>query len=110
MASSGTLRRVALVRIDVSEELSASIIRVQESVNYEERFVPSSTILVTLMIEALSSFETSVPIRATRRNIPEESEESVTRTPAQGKQDTPQQKQYKVQHQEKTKNSKQQPP
>jgi hypothetical protein len=36
--------------------------------------------------------------------------ESVTRTPAQGKQDTPQQKQYKVQHQEKTKNSKQQSP
>jgi predicted DNA repair protein MutK len=28
MASSGTLRRVPLVRIDVSEELSASIIRV----------------------------------------------------------------------------------
>jgi hypothetical protein len=30
MASSGTLRRVALVRTDVSEELSASIIRVTE--------------------------------------------------------------------------------
>jgi demethoxyubiquinone hydroxylase (CLK1/Coq7/Cat5 family) len=28
MASSGTLRRVALVRTDVSEEFSASIIRV----------------------------------------------------------------------------------
>jgi hypothetical protein len=28
MASSGTLRRVALIRTDVSEELSASIIRV----------------------------------------------------------------------------------
>jgi hypothetical protein len=28
MQSSGVLRRVALVRIDVSEELSASIIRV----------------------------------------------------------------------------------
>jgi hypothetical protein len=30
--------------------------------------VPSSPILVTLMKEALSSFETSVPTRATRRN------------------------------------------
>jgi hypothetical protein len=28
MASSGMLRRVALVRIDVSEEISASIVRV----------------------------------------------------------------------------------
>jgi hypothetical protein len=47
------LRRVALVRTEVSEELS-------------------SQILITLMMEALSYPETSVPTRATRRNIPED--------------------------------------
>jgi hypothetical protein len=52
MMSSGMLRRVALVRSDVSAELSASFI--------------------TLMTEALNSSETSVLTRATRRNTPEE--------------------------------------
>jgi hypothetical protein len=34
--------------------------------------VPSSLILVTLMMEAIHSFETSVLRRATWRNIPED--------------------------------------
>jgi hypothetical protein len=64
MVSSGMLRGVALVRTDLSEELSASFIRAS--------VVPSSSILVILMKEALSFSETSVLTRATRRNIPEE--------------------------------------
>jgi hypothetical protein len=62
------LRRMVLVRTDVSEEISVSFIRVTR---IGEK-VPSSQILVTLMKEALSSSETSVLTRATRRNIPED--------------------------------------
>jgi hypothetical protein len=73
--SSGMLRRVAHVRTDVSEELSASFIRVTRTGELETTFVflrrvrrllvtasvvPSSPIVVTLMKEAPSSSETSV--------------------------------------------------
>jgi hypothetical protein len=80
------LRRVAVVRTDVSEERIASIIRVKrirELLSYYIflhsvlRFlvianVHRSPILVTMRIEAIRSSETSVLTRASRRNIPED--------------------------------------
>jgi hypothetical protein len=75
MASSGMLRRVALVRTDVSEELSATFIRnrsVASRLLVTASVVPSSPILATLMKEALSSYETSFLTRATRSNVPED--------------------------------------
>jgi hypothetical protein len=92
MPSSGRLRRAALVTTDVSEERSAYIIRVTTigelgtvlavtSTSHvvflrsvfrllvTANVVPSSPILVTLMMEALRSSETSVLTRTTGRNI-----------------------------------------
>jgi hypothetical protein len=75
------LHRVDLVRADVSEELSASFIRVTRIGELGTTLavrrllviasvVPSSPILVTLAKEAPSFSETSVLTRATRRSIP----------------------------------------
>jgi hypothetical protein len=71
MVSSGMLRRVDLVRTDVSEELSAFLRSVRRLL-VTASVVSSSPLLVTLMKEALSSSETSVLTRATWRNIPED--------------------------------------
>jgi hypothetical protein len=96
MVSSGLLCHVALVRTDVSEEPGASFIRVtrigelgttlavtsnrhtlQRNTKWHRlvvtaSIVPSSPIIITLREEALSTSETWVLTRATRRNIPED--------------------------------------
>jgi hypothetical protein len=67
MASSGMLGRVALVRTDVSEELSASVIRVTRIGEL------GTTLAVTSNRRTLRRNTKSVLTRATRRNIPEDS-------------------------------------
>jgi hypothetical protein len=57
------LHRVALVRTEVSEDLIQLLVTA--------KVVPSTPILVTLMMEATRSSETSVLTRATLRNIQE---------------------------------------
>jgi hypothetical protein len=58
------LRRVALVRTDFSDELSASFIRVA--------IIGELGRTLAQLMEALSSSETSVLTRATRSYIPED--------------------------------------
>jgi hypothetical protein len=85
MPSSAMLRRVALVRTDVSEESMASIIKVTRigvigttlavTSNLQSLVtanVLSSLILLTLITEVIRSSETSVLIRAILRIIPED--------------------------------------
>jgi hypothetical protein len=89
MASSGMLYHVALVRTDILEEPSTTVIRVtrigelRTMLAMTSKFLHSvrrllvtvnvrrSLILVVLMMDVLSFSETSVLTRATWRNIPE---------------------------------------
>jgi hypothetical protein len=66
--SSGMLHRVALVRIEVSEERIASLVRVKRfgklcsvlRLLVTVNVAPKSPILVILMMETIRSYETSV--------------------------------------------------
>jgi hypothetical protein len=78
MAVTMILHYVALVRSDVSEDHSASIL-CHDIVCFCSRHqllvtanVPSSLILVTLMMKTLHYSKTSVLTRATWHNIPED--------------------------------------
>jgi hypothetical protein len=79
MVSSRMLRRVALVRTDVSEELSASFIRVTKIGEQGTTLAVTSLVFLRsvrrLLVTASvvpSSSETSALTKATRHNIPED--------------------------------------
>jgi hypothetical protein len=79
MPSCGILRRVALVRTDVSEEPSAFIMRVKRICELGTTLAVTIVFLrsvprlpVILMMEGLGSSETSALTRVTQRNIPED--------------------------------------
>jgi hypothetical protein len=77
IAFSGMLNLVTLVRTDISEDFSASTITSlyissQRASVASCGYIPSSLILVTLMMEVLRSCETLVLARSTRRNIPKD--------------------------------------
>jgi hypothetical protein len=73
MTSSGMLRRVSLLRSDVSEELNAFVfLRSVRRLVVTANVVPSLSMIITLILEALGSSETSVLTRVTRCNVPED--------------------------------------
>jgi hypothetical protein len=63
------LRRVYIVRTDISEESIATIIRLTR---IQGTKLLLALIFIILMMESIDSSETSVLIRATRRHIPED--------------------------------------
>jgi hypothetical protein len=57
-----------MLQRNLSPQFILSVLRLQVTANV----VPRSPILVTLMVEAMNSYATSVFTRATRRNIPKD--------------------------------------